>query len=73
MSMLIALDPHGIDLAYPAEFERRSDTWGLLFKDHRVKFPSTSQSVRELDGPDDNVLMFVYGVFDLRAVFSYPT
>ena len=24
MSMLIALDPHGIDLAYPAEFERHS-------------------------------------------------
>ena len=24
MSMLIALDPRGIDLAYPAEFERRS-------------------------------------------------
>ena len=24
MSMLIALDPRGIDLAYPAEFERHS-------------------------------------------------
>ena len=25
MSMLIALDPRGIDLVYPAEFERRSE------------------------------------------------
>ena len=28
-----------------------SYTWGLLSKDHNVKFLSTSQSVRELDGP----------------------
>ena len=28
-----------------------SYTWGLLYKDHSVKFPSTSQSVRELDSP----------------------
>ena len=34
MSMLIALDPRGIDLAYPAELERRSDllTWLNLFE-----------------------------------------
>ena len=25
MSMLIALDPRGIDFVYPAEFERRSE------------------------------------------------
>ena len=33
MSMLIALDPRGIDLAYPAEFERHSvlaQTTGFL-------------------------------------------
>ena len=28
-----------------------SYTWGLLLKDHSVKFLSTSQSVREVDGP----------------------
>ena len=27
-----------------------SYTWGLLFKDQSVKFPSTCQSVREVDG-----------------------
>ena len=26
VTMLIALDPRGIDLAYPTEFERRSDS-----------------------------------------------
>ena len=30
-----------------------SYTLGLLLKDHTVKFLSTSQSVREVDGPDD--------------------
>ena len=29
MSMLIALDPHGIDLAYPVEFEKRSERGDL--------------------------------------------
>ena len=35
-----------------------SYTWGLLLKYHSVKFPSKSQSVRELDGPgDDSALL----------------
>ena len=33
-----------------------SYTWGLLFKDHSVKFASTSQSVREVDGPDEYIV-----------------
>ena len=30
-----------------------SYTWSLLFKDHSVNFLSTSQSLKEVDGPDD--------------------
>ena len=44
MSMLIALDPRGIDLAYPAEFERRSDPASSLevLPGSRPQFPGST-------------------------------
>ena len=65
MSMLIALDPRGIDFAYPAEFERRSVKAGSQMPSQQVStfchvFPSAWRWVWDRDPTKNSALCHWY-------------
>ena len=69
MSMLIALDPRGIDLAYPAELERRSGVDApRMFHDRKLSRCGLTCQVGEKEEGEVDKL---HGCCSLRTLLEY--